>query len=85
MSDTALIEERKVRAAAWFRGLRDLICAGFERLEDELTGTYAERAPGRFERTPWKRGDGSTDQGGGEMSIMHGRANDTITVFFGVE
>ena len=28
---------------------------------------------GRFEKTPWTRGDGSTDQGGGTMAMLKGR------------
>lgn len=56
--------ERKARAAAWFRQLRDRITAAFEALEDAHgTGT-----PGRFEVTPTTRPDG----GGGIMSVMRG-------------
>src|SRR4030095_1378311 len=67
-------DDLKARAAAWFAELRARICAEFERLEDELTGSFSERVPGRFERTEWRRPteDGS-DGGGGVMSVMRGR------------
>ncbi len=63
------IENRKQQAAEWFVSLRDILCARFEALEDELTGSGAELEPGKFVRTPWRRASG----GGGEMSMLHGR------------
>lgn len=63
------IETKKTAASAWFRKLRDRICAELETIEAEVTGPHAEMAPGRFERTPWDRVAG----GGGEMSMLHGR------------
>ncbi|MEL7488271.1 MAG: coproporphyrinogen III oxidase, partial [Pseudomonadota bacterium] len=69
-----MLEERKNKARAWFESLQDAICASFERLEDEAGPLYAEMAPGRFEKTPWRRGDGAVDQGGGVMAILKGRA-----------
>jgi coproporphyrinogen III oxidase len=66
------MEARKARAAAWFGELRDRLCAAFEGLEMSATG--AEGAPGRFERTPWKRPtEDGTDGGGGVMSVLRGR------------
>ncbi len=48
-------EGLKPAARAWFRALRDRICAQFEAIEDELDPT----APGgRFERTVWDRPEG---------------------------
>ena len=67
------LEERKARAKAWFEQIRDEIITAFEKLEDDAGDLYADMAPGRFERTPWARGDGSEDQGGGVMSIIKGR------------
>ena len=49
------IEAKKAQATAWFERLRDTICAGFEKLEDDVSGPHASWAPGRFERTPWQR------------------------------
>ena len=55
--------DQKQRAAAWFRKLRDRLCAAMETLESDGA---------RFERTIWKRSDGAEDLGGGEMSMLHG-------------
>jgi coproporphyrinogen III oxidase len=69
-------ETRKLRAAAWFSELRDSILAAFEAVEDALPAStpMADRAAGRFVRTPWKRTDHTgAEGGGGVMSIMHGR------------
>jgi coproporphyrinogen III oxidase len=65
------IEDKKSRARAWFETLRDDICAGLEKLEDDVSGPQASWAPGRFERTPWLRDEGKG--GGGAMSMLHGR------------
>jgi coproporphyrinogen III oxidase len=70
------LERRKREAAAWFRTLRDRICAAFERLEDEAVGPFFPGAdqPGRFERKPWTRTDATGQPGGGgEMSMLRGR------------
>ncbi|MDG1210872.1 MAG: oxygen-dependent coproporphyrinogen oxidase [Paracoccaceae bacterium] len=73
MTDNAFVSE-KARAAAWFRELRDQICAAFENLEDtQTTGPHADLPPGRFERKETKRaGEAGEDAGGGEMSVMRG-------------
>ena len=59
--DTRQIDTRKERARAWFEMLRDQIVAAFEDLEDALPAgaPLADRAPGRFVRTPWNRTDHS--------------------------
>ena len=67
------IDSKKSRARAWFETLRDDLIAAFEKLEDQAGDLYADMAPGRFERTPWTRGDGTEDMGGGVMSMLHGR------------
>jgi coproporphyrinogen III oxidase len=73
-------DERKARAKAWFEELRDQICAEFERLEDEAPADLYPGAPGRFVRTPWRRGDGASDQGGGVAGMMRGRFFEKVGV-----
>ena len=74
-------DDQQQRAAAWFTELRDRICAEFERIEDELTGTHADLPPGRFERRSWRRpAEEGGDGGGGVMSIMRGRVFEKVGV-----
>src|SRR5262245_65047848 len=83
----SLLDARKARARTWFETLRDDICAAFEALEAGLPAhaPLAERAAGRFVRTPWSRADDSGDignsragsakadpGGGGVMASMQG-------------
>jgi coproporphyrinogen III oxidase len=72
------IAQRQERASAWFATLRDRICAQFEKLEDELTGTHLDMPAGRFERKSWQREEGKG--GGGVMSVMRGRVFEKVGV-----
>ena len=42
MTDTVPTDAQKNLAIAWFAQLRDKICATFETIENELTGTHAD-------------------------------------------
>ena len=74
MSD--LVETRKREATNWFKTLRDEIRLSFEKIEEELIGTNADMAPGKFEVSTWQRPGG----GGGEMSVMKGRVFEKVGV-----
>ncbi len=67
-------DDRKARASAWFRTLRDDIVAAFERLEDtHAAGPLADRPAGRFEASATRRhSDDGSDAGGGLMSVLRG-------------
>jgi coproporphyrinogen III oxidase len=82
LPDDATLAGRKARATDWFARLRDRICAEFERLEDELTGPFADRPAGRFERTAWQRPQtaGGMSAGGGVMAVMRGRVFEKVGV-----
>jgi coproporphyrinogen III oxidase len=80
-TDQDTTSDRQALAAEWFVSLRDQICAAFEAIEDDLTGTFVDRPPGRFERTQWDRPDeGGQPGGGGVMSIMSGRVFEKVGV-----
>jgi coproporphyrinogen III oxidase len=71
-------EERKERASAWFKSLRDQICNELEAIETELENS--DTATSEFKRTPWQREEsnepnesGSILNGGGEISLLKGR------------
>jgi coproporphyrinogen III oxidase len=77
------IEARKKQAKAWFETLRNRIVAIFEQLEDALPAgaAFAERAAGRFVRTPWHRSDHTgMPGGGGVMAMMKGRVFEKVGV-----
>ncbi|MGI1662961.1 oxygen-dependent coproporphyrinogen oxidase [Palleronia sp. KMU-117] len=71
---TENFDDRKARAATWFRSLRDDIVAAFEALEDtQVSGPFADNPPGRFDVTQTTRAsDDGSDAGGGLMSVLRG-------------
>jgi coproporphyrinogen III oxidase len=78
---TMASSDQRSRASIWFQDLRDRICAAFERLEDELSGTHAELPAGRFERSAWTRPDPERGEGGGGvMSVLRGRVFEKVGV-----
>ena len=83
LPDPATLDARKARAGAWFERLRDDICAAFEAIEAALPAgaSLADRAAGRFIRTPWQRTDHTgTAGGGGVMAMMRGRLFEKVGV-----
>ena len=82
LPDDTTLADHKRQAADWFKSLRDDICAAFETIEDDLTGTFADRPPGRFEQTEWRRPESSSglSAGGGVMSVMRGRVFEKVGV-----
>ena len=59
------MEERKEKAADWFKSLRNEFCQAFEDIDE-----------GKFERKTWQH----KGEGGGEMSIMKGNVFEKVGV-----
>ena len=78
--DASTLEDRKAKAKAWFESLQADLIARFEALEDAASPPLFKGAAGRFEKTPWRRGDGSEDLGGGTMGVMRGRLFEKVGV-----
>lgn len=67
---TPEIEDRRVRAKAWFESLQTRIVAELERLEDEAPPELYAGEPGKFDLRPWTR---ETGVGGGIGGHFKGR------------
>lgn len=89
-NDTIDWDERKETASLWFKELQNMICASFEKLEDDLSdGPKKDLNASRFEHSPWQRANdgqpnssGSVLHGGGEMRVMRGRVFEKVGVNF---
>lgn len=81
-SSAEQFEDNKKFARSFFKDLRDRICAEFETIETELTGTRHSASPaGQFSRKVWHHGENGPNQsGGGEISLMKGRVFEKVGV-----
>ena len=70
---TTDIDQKKQAARTWFESLQSQLIAAFEKIEDNAGDLYGGLEQGSFERTAWKRGDSTEDQGGGTMAMLRGR------------
>ena len=82
MTNSTDLEVHKQAASQWFQSLQSQIIDEFEAMEREALPPLYNGEEGRFERTPWKRGDGNEDLGGGVMAIMKGRFFEKVGVHF---
>ena len=76
MTQAPLLDDKSLRARAWFDALRDRIVAAFEQLEDEAPADLYPGASGRFELKPWERAAG----GSGVMGFLRGRLFEKVGV-----
>lgn len=73
MSQDTTLTDRQNRAEAWFEDLQKRIWRALESLEQEADPALYPGEPGAFQARPWRRGDGSAEQGGGTGGLLHGR------------
>ncbi len=76
------LEGRKAKASAWFKALQEDITSRLEAIEAEAGPPLYNGDAGRFALTPWRRGDGSSDLGGGRMGLLRGRVIEKAGVHF---
>ena len=65
--------QQKSAASDWFCTLQTRICTALEHLEEAADPALYGDTPGQFVKTPWKRGDGKKDLGGGTAALLKGR------------
>ncbi len=73
------LDHKQELTSGWFRELRDKIFSEFELIEHE----YAEQhnlEKKKFNIKKWNRGDGSVDEGGGEIGLMYGNVFESVGV-----
>ncbi|MEM9739760.1 MAG: oxygen-dependent coproporphyrinogen oxidase [Pseudomonadota bacterium] len=79
-TNTLDLDARKTKARAWFESLQDSIISRFEALEQDASRPLYRGDAAQFEKTPWTRGDGTEDLGGGTMAILKGRFFEKVGV-----
>jgi len=71
------LDKRKDLAQKWFENLQSSLITIFEDVETEAGSSdlsdYSKMPNRKFKRSPWTRGDGKQDQGGGTMAMLRGR------------
>ena len=67
--------DNKIRAAGWFKNLRDQICKSYEDIEEDFA-KLKSLEPKKFSRKLWDRAGG----GGGEISLMRGNVFEKVGV-----
>lgn len=81
------VNEKQQISAKWFKDLRDMICAEFEKIEEEFcinnSHNNTKELAGKFIRKNWQRTDQDNLDGGyGEMSLMKGQVFEKVGVNF---
>lgn len=82
MMTTDLYADKKSRASAWFRELRDQICAEFEAIERDAPDALYPGEPGRFIFEDWERKQ--ENGGGGTGGMLRGRVFEKCGVHISV-
>lgn len=77
-----MFDDKKQRASAWFKSLRNDICADFESIERDAPSNLYAGEPGRFEFEDWTRK--VENGGGGTGGMLKGRVFEKCGVHISV-